>query len=201
MLRRVQSVMYIGTDQLMHKRILAVCAEENIEMKQSSALDPVLNVLNTCTVIFADVVNSRNLFSFRESVVIIRPDERIKGLIGMGYKRFLFDSTNKQEILYCLYARQYVPTPSTRKIIVGDFEGDFEEHIFKFKNNEIYLSKGEVNYLESRFVLAKNTGTTGRVHLHNLRKRFGKEFLDKSCLAPKMSQYFSPEQEPEKQHT
>lgn len=111
--------------------------------------------------------------------VVIYPGTSIRSLLEQGFEHFVF-TAKFEELYYSLLIDADTPTdggtPVSRVRNVGV---DFVKGKFFYNGKVIYLSKGEKEFLLR--VAKEGTihfpGSSWRMRLYRLRKKFGKEFL------------------------
>ena len=175
MLRICSSVLLLADDEQIVKRIFSVSSAEDVDVHSSKLFECVSDV-DSFDTILAEVTFLRFLKDRREKVVVINPGEFLKKLIASGYTRFLFDSSNRLEVLAALHVEKKDSIPVLK---FGDLVCDFDNHVFKYKGNEIFVSTGEERFLHRKLVEERASVLQGvdRTHLFRMRKRFGRDFL------------------------
>ena len=172
MLRPPSSVLLLTKDQIVQRKIFSVASSSSIQLSIKEDFDKELQA----DVIICDSSFAKKIKAEKDNVIILKPKESsMLKLIEDGYCRFLFDVDNKAEVLSCLmYSGKEVDV-----FEAGDYVIDFTEKRMYRGSDELYISKGEFRYLIRRFVDRDGyQDSTSRVHLHRLRKRFGKDFLN-----------------------
>lgn len=103
--------------------------------------------------------------------------------------RFIFNKENLQELIYAFLKIdnpvKVKDTRSVTSIVVSsgrsvfkesDYDFDFANSAFRYKGKEIYVSDGQKIVL-AKWLLLGERGNNCYVQIHQMRKKFGKDFL------------------------
>lgn len=121
-------------------------------------------------------------------VMLLRGDDRISEVRSLC-DRFIFSRDNMQELMYAFL----VPEDSTgrdegqsmgeiltsvrrTRFRKGDYDFDFVNGTYRYRGKGIYLTKMQ-RLMLARWLLLGKRDHNASVHLYQLRKKFGREFL------------------------
>lgn len=103
--------------------------------------------------------------------------------------RFIFNKESLQELIYAFLkidnSVKVKDTRSVTSIVISsgrsvfkeaDYDFDFANSIFRYKGKEIYVSSGQKIVL-AKWLLLGERGNNCYVQIHQMRKKFGKDFL------------------------
>lgn len=103
--------------------------------------------------------------------------------------RFIFNKENLQELIYAFLkidnSVKIKDTRSVTSIVISsgrsifkeaDYDFDFANSTFRYKGKEIYVSDGQKIVL-AKWLLLGERGNNCYVQIHQMRKKFGKDFL------------------------
>ena len=170
MLEKAVNILVLTNDETLVK---AVMAEGSADFEKEMVSDH-----TRYDHVIAEVKYLRYFTDCREKVVVYNPGRSLEKCLEAGYERFLFDPKNTGEVLSALYRkaeRKTVPP-----VVQGELVMDFDRHIFRLKDREIYVTQFEESYLYRRFVKRESSNNSSdRVALHRLRKKFGKDVLNR----------------------
>lgn len=126
---------------------------------------------------------------FTKAVLILKENESPAQYIKSGIERFVFDYTNKYELILAFFKKEALVIHSSsddlRKIIkdsgltsfcAGDYDFKFDLNHYKYRGKPIYLVDSQKRYL-AEWLLNGYKDNRKRMLLCNMRKRFGADFL------------------------
>ncbi len=143
------------------------------------------------TVIFGSkYLKDINRAYYPKAVLILKPEENPEPYMAEGITRFIFDFKNSTELRTALYypektvllkgtkqLQEIIKEANTSLFSQGDYCFEFDRNVFKYKGRSIYLCSSQKEYLAS-WLLNGNKDNDRRIILFNLRKKFGKDFLN-----------------------
>lgn len=186
-MKTFSNVHVITKSEATYKKIFAEASAENINVTYSKSFKSIETYYKNFDLIFSDFEFLKNFKSIRDRVVVIDPANYTRRLLNRGYTRFLFDKTNRNEILAALVtienyrgkdAEEAEKIERTNKHTYLGLDMDFKRAEYKYKGQEIYVTPAQHAYLYTRFYLRDKTKANKlRVNLYRLRLRFGKDFL------------------------
>ena len=134
-------------------------------------------------------IEAVNASYYPKTVVILKEGESPAPYISKGISHFIFDHTNKYELICALFRLKTVTVHRTSNDIeesirasgctiynIGDYNFDFGKNRFLYKGKAIYLCTSQKAYL-AEWLLNANKDNAKRTILYNMRHKFGKDFL------------------------
>lgn len=126
---------------------------------------------------------------YQNIVLILKSSESPFPYVKEGINRFVFDFTDKKELLFAFYKEEkhliassdtdlknILESANCQEYIKGDYEFHFDTGNFVWKGKPIYLSEANKKYL-AEWLLKGNKDNNKRMSLYNMRTRLGKDFL------------------------
>lgn len=123
------------------------------------------------------------------AVVILKEGESPASYIKEGISHFIFDYTNQYELITALFKpgkvmvngasleiQEMLKGSDTVRFYIGDYDFRFDQNIYKYKGQPIYLQEAQKRYL-AQWLLFGNKENKHRMLLCLMRKKFGDEFL------------------------
>ena len=123
------------------------------------------------------------------TVLILKPGESPAPYIKEGITQFIFDHTNKYELIVALFKREKVivhgaslelkhiiEDSATEQYKYGAYDFNFARNNFFYKGRPIYLQEAQKKYL-AEWLLHGYKDNKKRMIVCNLRKKFGADFL------------------------
>lgn len=115
---------------------------------------------------------------YNKVTLILKQGESPFQYMKLGINNFIFDYKNHNELLFAFYRKTdaLVQEYSTVIFHKEDYNFRWDLDLFEYRNERIYLTKGEKSYLYS-WLIAMKKDNNKRSMIFNMRKKFGKDFL------------------------
>ena len=123
------------------------------------------------------------------AVVILKSGESPAPFIKEGINHFIFDYQNQYELIVALFrqdkvlvngasleVKKMLTESGTTRFTLGDYDFRFDQNIYKYKGQPIYLQESQKRYL-AQWLLFGNKENKHRMLLCLMRKKFGENFL------------------------
>jgi len=169
------TVAVISLDKDIVNKVYTVASSSDIQVE----IDNPLDIIDTCKIIISDFDNLKNVKKYKEKVVVIKPpSNRLKDILQAGYRRFIFDIDNTDEIFVALC--EEVDEVAIRGMVdCGPCKINFTTRDVSYNGKSIYLTRTDINYMRSRFVEKTDywKSNSGRTTLYRMRRRIGSNFL------------------------
>lgn len=120
--------------------------------------------------------------------LILKTDETVAQFIEMGITHFIFDYNNVREVAFSFYVEEnekqhsemtladIVSKTKVSHFVKGKYDFNFATNAFKYDGVGIYLRESEKVYL-AKWLLLNIKENDKRILLFNMRKKFGKDFM------------------------
>lgn len=134
---------------------------------------------------FIDCINAVDYGKIR---LVLKTNETVAPFVEKGISHFIFDYNNVKEVAFSFFVpcddkdnkdielSDIMSITERKRFTEGEYDFNFATNSFKYCGVGIYLKESEKAYLAKWLFLNKKDNNK-RIILFNLRKRFGKAFM------------------------
>lgn len=192
MLEKAENVILISEVESFADTYKGLAEDIGVELKVVSEWKPIYRVNADVVILGSKHLDKLNSAYYNKVVLILKEDESPLPFVKKGISRFIYNFRNTYELAMALYCTKQIEKNGKSEkndlynktlsecadqiFCLGKYEFDFIRDVFKYKQKEIYLTVSEKNYL-AMWLLKHEKPVEKRIHLFNMRKKFGKDFL------------------------
>lgn len=188
MLKKVESALLLSNVESFKASFKMVAEELNVTLNIEEEWNNRYRISEDVVICGSKYLDEVNKAYYENLVLILKPDESIGNYISKGINRFIFDFSNKSELMYALLYKERTLVQGSVKLkdiikdssflnfCYGDYDFNFDKDIYIYKGKEIFLTNSQKCYL-AEWLLRHNKDNGKRMNLCSLRKKYGKNFL------------------------
>lgn len=166
-----------------------VADEADVNLTVESEWAERFRVKQDVVILGTKYLDKLNEMYYERAVLILKAEESPFPYVQKGITRFIFDYQNQYELFLALFKEEPVFVSyasrdmedmlkeyNTNSFRQGVYDFDFRADSYCYKGKPIYLTKAQKRYLAD-WLLSGHKDNSRRMIIHNLRKRFGNDFL------------------------
>lgn len=189
MLRKCQTALLISEVPSFAYSYEELAKSIGVEMVTEGSWNERYRIIQDIVITGSKHLENINRAYYPNTVVILKNGENPAKFIKEGISHFVFDYTNKYELLTALFKAEPVLVRSDSadiknlikctgldSFVCADYDFRFSQNIYKYRGKMIYLAESQKRYL-AEWLLNGRKDNRKRMVLCNLRKKFGSEFL------------------------
>lgn len=189
MLEKCKKVLLISDVKAFSEMYKNLALDIGVELEVSECWNQMYRLNADIVILGSKHLEELNVSYYASAVLILKEGESPAPYMKLGISRFIFDYTNKYELLVGLCKNEKIVVHSNTKDLktiikdsgtysycFGDYDFHFDTNRYNYKGKAIYLSEANKRYL-AEWLLNGSKDNKKRMSLANMRKRFGSDFL------------------------